>query len=390
MSVKSGADSDEAAAEAYQALFAISEAHGFSLVEVESASLDWGYSELHRGSIQGARMKASRKDDGGWTLEFKGGFFTQNWMRRFAIERLEVVLTEDSFEIAAMELAKGGGSVSLTGNVIAGGASPEFSGEGRMASIPVWAIVDAEFHEFIGGQISGDFKWGGFTNSQEGFWTEMEVELEAGDHVVLEDRFPLLRAISAVDRHRSYKKVRFGAGSLTMKTGGDRLELSDVSLRSQDIMELKGGVVVRPPTPEELQQQRARQGQAAAGGRQGEDDAVDLEQAARAAAARREEAAKREERQGRSLIVGSQLGTNEVKDLNTAARVRDKEAYYFDGAFSLGVTGDVFERSPVLDAAYPVDEESGLRWIKIEMGGGIYSIGADLAKKMVTQSRGSE
>lgn len=392
LSLKSGADSDEAAAAAYGSLFKNAENFDFEVIEVEKATITWGYSEMHRGSIQGANLKVNRRHGGGWTLVFKGGFFTQNWLRRMSIERIEVVATEESLEIVEMKLSKDGGRLDLAGKLTRGGARPEFEGTGRMTSMPIWSMVGADFREFVDGEISGDMKFGGSTNTLEGFRTVSEVSLEEGDHVILEDRFPLFRAISAVDRLRSYKKVRFSSGKFRMRTGGDRLELSNIWLRAQDLMRVEGALVVRPPTEEEVKGQLALEQRATVAATPPGGDPTDKEATQKkgdelslrdAADARK----KSKEHSMRSLIMGSQTGSREVSAISNAAEVREKEAYFLEGEVRVGVTADVFDRSPELDQRYPVDQETGMRWLALPIRGRIYSVSQDLADRFLPRSR---
>ncbi|MDA0765691.1 MAG: hypothetical protein O3A92_02540 [Verrucomicrobia bacterium] len=392
LSLKSGADSDEAAAAAYGSLFKNAENFDFEVIEVEKATITWGYSEMHRGSIQGANLKVNRRHGGGWTLVFKGGFFTQNWLRRMSIERIEVVATEESLEIVEMKLSKDGGRLDLAGKLTRGGARPEFEGTGRMTSMPIWSMVGADFREFVDGEISGDMKFGGSTNTLEGFRTVSEVSLEEGDHVILEDRFPLFRAISAVDRLRSYKKVRFSSGKFRMRTGGDRLELSNLWLRAQDLMRVEGALVVRPPTEEEVKGQLALEQRATVAATPPGGDPTDKEATQKkgdelslrdAADARK----KSKEHSMRSLIMGSQTGSREVSAISNAAEVREKEAYFLEGEVRVGVTADVFDRSPELDRRYPVDQETGMRWLALPIRGRIYSVSQDLADRFLLRSR---
>ena len=65
LSLKSGADTDEAASTAYEALFRKPEKFSFKVLEVESTTLNWGYSDMHRGAIEGSHLKATRREEGG-------------------------------------------------------------------------------------------------------------------------------------------------------------------------------------------------------------------------------------------------------------------------------------------------------------------------------------
>ena len=392
LSLKSGADTDERASAAYEALFRKPGKFSFKTIEVETATLNWGYSEMHRGGIEGARLKASRRQDGGWNLVFTGGTFSQNWLKRFSIERIEAVATEDRLEFVEMRLSKDGGTVELSGLVKKGGARPEFEGSGRLVGLPIWAVVDGDYREFIDGQISGEISFGGSTNSQDGFSTEIEVQLEGGDYIMLEDRFPLFRAISAIDRLRSYKKVRFSGGSFRMKTGGDRLELSEVALRAQELMRLEGDLVVRLPTTEEIEAQMEPAEEATVGETGEEEPDVEEEKdLTLAELARMAELLKGKEdpqSPGGGVLQRGRGGAQAVDDLKMAEAMRVKEEYYLEGLMRIGITADVFDRSPELNANYPVDSATDLRWLDLKIKGQIFTVGADLANRIYLQSRG--
>lgn len=397
ISLKGGAETDEEAQASYKSLFFKPSQFSFDVVDVEDATLSWGYSEIHRGSIQGAHLKANRREDGGWKVVIKGGLFSQNWIRRFEIERMEVIVTQDRFEIVEMKLAKDGGSLELAGTLNKGGARPEFEGSGSMRSLSIWSVVEADYREFVDGVISGTLKFSGSTNTQAGFQVEAEVDLEEGDHVVLRDRFPLFRAISAVDRFRSYKKVRFSTGGFQMKTGGDQLELSKILLQALDLMRMEGDVTVRLPTDEEVKERlkmeerptvgAAGRSSATDGGREKKDEEKEL--SLRDAGEARKKAQERKDQSIRSLILGSQTNSTEVREIVEKAAKREKEAYFLEGEVRIGITKDVFDRAPALDETYPVDDETGLRWLALPLNGSIFMVGKDLADQIYLQSRGA-
>ena len=345
ISLRGGAETDEAASAAYQSLFVKPAEFKFDVIDIEDATLKWGYSEIHRGSIQGGHLKANRRNDGGWNVVVKGGLFTQNWLRRFEIERMELILTKDRFEIVEMKLNKDGGSLELSGALLSGGARPVFEGKGSMRSLSIGAVIEADYREFVDGVISGDLKFSGSTNSQSGFEIEADVNLEEGDHVILKDRFPLFRAISAVDRLRSYKKLRFSSGKFHLKTGGDRMELSEILLQALEVMRITGEVTVRLPTDEEVKE-HLKMGELPAGPE-----------------------------------------SKEVREILEKAAKREKEVYYLEGFARIGITKDVFDHSPGLDKAYPVDEESGWRWLDLPLNESIFRVGSDLADQVYLQSR---
>lgn len=392
LSVKSGADSNEAATQAFQALFKVPENFDFQSIEVKSTTIRWGYTALHRGSIEGANLKARRRAEGGWQLIFTGGTFSQNWLRRFAIERMEVTVTEESVDFVEMRLTKEGGSVAMTGRLVSGGERPTLEGSGQIKGLPLWSVMDAEYWGFIDGNVSGDIRLSGSTNSQEGFAIEVDVELEERDHVTLYRRFLPLQAVSALDRQRSYKKVRFASGKFGMKTGVDRMELSDVKLASPGMMSLEGELLVRRPTEDEVDEKlnREKRPTVADGeedendeeGEEGEDEDITLKEAIEA----EKVADLRSVDAVLNRLIRDERGGLSVK-MASAAEDREMQSYYMIGQMKIGITADVFDRSPELNKAYPVDAESKLRWLDVPIKGRIGGIGEELAKDLYEKSK---
>ena len=387
LSLKSGAESDEEATQAFQALFKIPENFNFQSIEVKSATIRWGYTALHRGSIEGANLKVRRRSEGGWQLVFTGGTFSQNWLRRFSIERLEVIVTEESVDFVEIKLTKEGGSVAMTGRLVSGGERPVLEGSGQIKGLPLWSVMDAEYRDFIDGNVSGDIRFSGSTNSQDGFSIEVDVELQERDHVTLYSRFLPLQAVSALDRQRSYKKVRFSSGKFGIKTGGERMELSDVKLVAQGMMSLEGELLVRRPTEDEVDEKLNRKkrptvADGAEDDAEEEDEDITLKEsieAGKAADLRSVEAALNR------LIRDGSRGLN-VK-MVIAAEDREMQSYYIIGQMKIGITADVFDSSPELNRAYPVEAESGLRWLDVPIKGRIFGIGEELARDLYEKSK---
>ncbi|NNM28986.1 MAG: hypothetical protein HKO57_05655, partial [Akkermansiaceae bacterium] len=248
--VKAGADSDEAAARAFGALFFDTGQYRFARMKVESAHVDWGYSEANRGSIVDSKMVVEPDGDG-WKVVFTGGTFSQNWLQRLGIERLEVAIRREGVEITEARLTKGSGTVQFSAK-IGGGAVPAVEGAGTFASLRIEDFIDSDFRTYLGGDLSGDFKIGGSTNSQEGVALDCSIVLAEGDTIELYDRISLFRAISAVDRLRSYKKVRLTRGTFHLATAGGTMRINDIALESPSVLRLEGDLLVRPPTEEEV------------------------------------------------------------------------------------------------------------------------------------------
>ena len=300
-----------------------------------------------------------------------------------------VRLDPESFQILEARLKKEGGALEFSGGIARGGARPEVEVSGRIHAMPLYSLVGPDFRDYVEGTISGDLRISGSTNTQSGVEAAVQVELDEGDEVVLRDRFSLLRAISAIDRLRSYKKVRFTVGRFNMRTGGNQMEISDIRLDSQELMRLEGGFVVRPPSREEMKEEldiekspvisaRVEEGDEAL-----EPDEIDLRAAVEAARAAEEEEAGEQRDAVKSLILDTQMGGEQLAAVEEMAWQRERDSYILDGTVRIGLTKDVLARAEGLDQAYPVDEETGMRWLKVRLNGRIYEAGAELADSLL-------
>jgi hypothetical protein len=385
--VKSGADTDEAAAKAFQSIFRGSDRFQFRVVDVEDATVTWGYSAMHRGSIRDSHLVATKTDDGGWNMVFTGGRLSQNWLRRLEIERIEVLVTPDGVVFEDVRLKQESGTVQMRVEFMTGGSRPTMKGAGSFNGVPIGNLIAPEYREFIGGEFSGSFTLDGSTNSQEGFGMTVKVKLEEGDRIELRDRFSMFRAISAADRFRSYKKVRFDTGQFDFQTGGGLMKVSDIWLSAQDLMRLEGGFLVRPPTNEEVAAllkvgARATVGGLPLGRRPGDEDAGDELSLKRAGAAK-----KKDDKNGirPSIILGKEFGGGETRLLEEDALQREQSAPILEGRVRLGLIREVFDRSPALERLYPVDPDEGVRWLELPLNGNIYSVGVKQAKDLLLQ-----
>ncbi len=108
LGLRAGADSSKAAESMADVLFQKSGKMKLSTIVVNDTSLRWGYSERTRGSILGSKMRARRIPDG-WRLRFRGGTFTQNWLKRLEIVELDVVFGREGivFEKAVFKKDQG-------------------------------------------------------------------------------------------------------------------------------------------------------------------------------------------------------------------------------------------------------------------------------------------
>jgi len=197
---KAGAADEAEGAAVSEGLFGGHDWFEFPLVEVLDATVLWGYSERTRGMIQGSHLVIQKVDDG-WHLRFRGGRFTQNWLRRLEIDELVAHLSPGVLEIESSRMRSEKGTLLLSGKVV-GGVRPELALDATFENLPLRPVLPSEARGFVEGTISGTAKIGGSTNSQDGVTFDCRVVLGASDEVVLRDRLPLLQALTVVDLFR--------------------------------------------------------------------------------------------------------------------------------------------------------------------------------------------
>ena len=385
--VKSGAESDEAAATAFASVFNSAKGFQFSSLKVEKATVFWGYSKMHRGGIRDARMVAEREGDG-WKVVFTGGQFSQNWLKNLDIERLVVNVTKEGVTIPEMKLSLEEGTVHCNLEFVAGGARPEIKGAGSMSGVPIWGLLKPEFRDFIAGQFSGTFEIGGSMNSQDGIELAVDVKLEEGDKIELRDRFPLFVAVSAADRFRSYKRVRFTSGQFQIRSGGGEMEVDDIWLSAPELMRLEGAFHARPPTKDEVKallnfEEGATVGGLPLSGGDAGDDEGDEFSLGRAGKLSKDTD---EPNETRSIILSREFGIRSTQELENDAMLRQQQSHQLIGELRVGLTKDTFARSPSLESRYAVGED-GMRWITVPMKGNIFTVGVKEADILYQRRR---
>ncbi|MDB6077536.1 MAG: hypothetical protein JWO82_1283, partial [Akkermansiaceae bacterium] len=259
MNLKAGADS-AAEAEAIGKSFVKSYPDfTFSSLDVKDASLVWGFTAAERqnrgfstqGRIDNSHLKAVRGNNG-WHLEFEGGTFTQNWLEKADIQTLVMDCNADGIRVteASLKLDQTA-TITISDLEITAGEKPQVSGRLKISHLDVRHIIPDAVREYMEGSISGEFKVSGSTNTAEGIVMEGEVKLDR-DVICMRERLPLLKAMSVLDNYHTYRKVEFNDGGFRLKTSAQKINISAVDLKAGDLMMLKGGVVVRQPTPKEL------------------------------------------------------------------------------------------------------------------------------------------
>ena len=395
LSVKSGSEDADGAA-IYQTLFNKGEKFIFDRVEVQDASLSWGYSEVTAGKIENSRLSAQRKGEG-WSVIFKGGTFSQNWLKDLEIEKLECELTREGFEITDGRLRgrEGVGVLTLNAKVTGPVTGPQVSGSGTMQGIPFDSYLDDEVRPFVGGRLSGNFNLGGSPYISSGVTMAAQIVLGADDEIVIRDKIKLLDAISLVDRYRSYKKVRFRAGRFNFETGKKVAAFTEISLEATDHMKLEGEFISRPPATQEVTDaiyfdEHGTARPPSADNKEADElleevDAADfnLKDAAKAA---REES---DSDQKIKTIFQSEVFGLEVMRREEEARARYRRIPFLQGVLRMGLHAKAFEpsRSRELAEIYPIDDKSGFRWLEIDLDQGLPSAGIEAAEKILLHAK---
>jgi hypothetical protein len=272
-----GTDDEKSSKLIGDVLFNSPEKVTMSSLEIQDASLFWGYSAKTRGAIQNSHVVARRLGDT-WKLDFKGGVFTQNWLQQLDIEHLSVTCNREGMVFEKAQLRKGGGTVDFSGLKLIGGALPAADGIVKVRLLDLEQILATAQNGVVEGKISGDFKVTGSTNSSEGIGFSGKVMLNSGEEsltsnkdllgadasiILSDDDVPVLKALSVVDSVRDYRRTNFLEGSFNVKTSNSVLQLSEIQLESDyemtndkvkvgHVMKMKGSLNVRPASKEEI------------------------------------------------------------------------------------------------------------------------------------------
>ncbi len=395
MELRAGADDPESAQSFSKALFEKSPKVRINTLEVADATLRWGYSDRTRGAIENSVLKVQRSDNG-MKLVFKGGTFSQNWLRKLEIVSLVIACDPDGATFEKAEFHQGLGTVDLAGMKILGGERPVIEGTAKIRKLSLEDIVPMAMRSFIEGSISGDFRVSGSTNSTDGIGFEGQVTLDGEDSISVRERIHLLKALSTVDFVRGYHRVDFREGSLHLKTSGGGMEVSKVNLKASDLFTLEGKMQVRLPTPEETK--AAANKSSLAGGSplfNGEDEEPDelaaktdetdftLSKAAKAAK-RTKEGFQTEA----TPSLSSRLAMNvETRHLEAQASERASRTLRYSGEFKITIPADAFERAPRLKLQLPVDPKLNRIPMMVPLEGTLYELTLKQAEDLYQQGR---
>ena len=391
--VKSGSERLDSE-KVYGAIFHAGEGFTFDRVEVEDATILWGYSASTAGEIRNTKLSGKRNETG-WRLKMKGGTFSQNWLKDLTIDSLECQISSEGLQIVDAQFSKGEGKMVLAGRVRGPVVDPQVELSGNMKGFPLAGCLQSEVAAVLNGRVSGEVQLGGSPYGASGITVSAQIVMAPGDEIIVTDEIELLDVISLVDRYRSYKKIRFRSGGFDLETGKNVAVISDIRLEAKDHARLEGGFLSRRPSDKEISKAIFETEIERDGGSSG-DTTVDgnLEEGASAPEFNLADAA----RAARSVsdsgetirtIFQSEVFGEEVQQREEAARANYRRIPYLEGEVRMGLNARAFEekRSPALAQMFPVEEGSGLRWLRIRLDQSLPFAGADLAEKILSHGK---
>lgn len=395
MELRAGTDDAESARKLSEAVFRRSAKVDVNSFEVADATFRWGFSERTQGAIDSSDLKAQRNDNG-WRLSFKGGTFSQNWLKGLKIINLVVVCEPDGLYFEKAELQEGAGTVDFSGLRLKAGERPELNGVVRIRNLDIEGILPPALRTFVEGSFSGDFKVFGSTNTSDGVGFEGQVLMDGKDVISLRERIHILKALSVVDFSRNYHRVDFREGSFMLKTHRGGLQVSEIKLKAEDLFTMEGAIGVRLPTDKEVQD-------AVAQGTAYDNSpifAAEDEEAERATARKTEsdfslkraalEAKRVQEGQQSmdSMTLFDRLGlTLEMRRLQTQASERISRMLRYEGGVVITIPGDAFERATRLQALYPADRSTGRVPMRVPIEGNLYDLTLKQAEDIYQQGQ---
>jgi hypothetical protein len=384
--LKSGADSPELAKAIGDSFFREWEGFRFSSVDVDEATLRWGFSQRTQGRIEQSHLVAIRGSEG-WKLLFKGGRFSQNWLKKLEIVELAVECGPGGLKVTKGEFKVGGGEIKFRDVAVAGGEKPVVSGVVEISKVDLASFLPDAAKPFVEGVLSGNFTLSGSTNSVDGIQLEGDVTLGGGNVITLREKLHLFNALSVVDVYNSYFKVPFDRGSFHLKTGGGAMELSRVDLKAGELMTAQGKLLMRLPRDNEMVGPDGTNPFAPifdpnlnpAQGDQEKD--LTLENAAKAG-----EEAKAAGSESKEMAIFERGAQRRINDLLLQQEMsRRAQALRCEPGSGLRITipGDAFDRSEVLRETFPVDPGNGRIAMDVPLQGTLYELTRRQAEELL-------
>lgn len=376
LGLRAGSDSPEAAEAMAKIYFQKIEGLNLRTIVVNDMSIRWGYSERTRGSIIGSNMRAERIPDG-WKLKFKGGTFTQNWLKRLEIEELDVAFDRKGIVIEKALFRKKEGYISLLDVKVTAGERPEVNGMIRLRKMDISSLLPIAVRNFVEGTLSAELKVFGSTNSIEGVGFEGNVALEGEDVVTIRDRIHILRAISVVDAFNNYRRIDFREGSFHMKTHGGKLEITAAQLGAGDLFGMKGSITVRLPTQEETAAFSANvvSGDADTAILNDDEFESELDITLERAAGQAEEAKRQGFGKEGDESLFDKLGLSiENRRLEERGAERLSRSLRYEGEVEISLPKEAFDKAPKLADMYSLRDGSGRILMRVPLEGVLYDL----------------
>jgi hypothetical protein len=390
--LRAGVDDEDSARKLSEALFRKPEKIEISALEVGDATFRWGYSERTQGSIESSALKMQRTETG-WRLAFKGGTFSQNWLRKLEIINLVAVCEPAGLLFEKAEFKLGDGTVNMSGLRLEGGERPEVKGVAKIRNLNLEDVLPPALRSFVEGTFSGDFDVFGSTNTSDGIGFDGQVVLDGKDTISLRERFHILKALSVVDYSRNYHRIDFREGSFQMKSikGGLEItalklkadELSTNKVKTDELFTMEGAMKVRLPTDQEVQEAISRgSGLNSSPIFAAEDEAAEMKNLPKTES---EWTLKRVAQEARrikdgvqspdSLTLFDRLGLGiEMRRMQSQASERMSRMLRYEGMFRISIPRDAFERAPRLQTMYPVDPNNGRISLNVPIEGHLYEL----------------
>jgi hypothetical protein len=383
--LRAGADSEESAHKISNVLFQEMGNLKPDAIHVANMSMRWGFTERSRGAITASKMKAIPHGDG-WKLSFRGGTFSQNWLRELQIEKLDVVISKQGIEFEEAVFSKDGGSLVMEEFDIVAGHAPVVSGKMKIKWMPISSMLPAVARAYADGRISGEFDVVGSTNTTEGITFNGEVVLEKGDVITLHDRVPLLKALTVVDGSNNYRRVDFKSGSFNLKFQEQGLMLSDVKLFADDKMSLIGEMFVRKPKADE--ELVLDDGSDFFSGIVKEEDLVKkLNFSLREAGSASNDRESGFDTDDDKSLFGKLDGLGNNRRILEYHAEKLSQSFRYEGEFKITLMQTAFDRAPELKAAFPATADGGRIPISVPIQGVLYELTEDVAKELYEKGR---
>ncbi len=396
LGIKAGGDA-ETMDQAFTSLIRTMDGSSINSIEVAEANFDWGYSKITYGRIQETKLKA-QVVGGKWNLNILGGTFQQNWLKDFTIDKSELSISPRGIQVENLELRLGEGVLSLSGEISGTPQVPEFNLFGEFQSLPVeflMRIPGIKIRDYISGKVSGNISISGSTNRV--IVTKGSIQLNEGDQITLREKWHILKALSLLDKFRTYRKVVFNKGSFDFETSNGGLKFENVDLVAMEggeqLISLKGSMNASLPSQAVAAEAVGviLTDEAGSGFENNFTDAS----ASKILENERMSLKTLDGDQGQGGVLGSlNLNADARLDPSTlsqfdfdADRLKaEMNIHRVEGEMSLTIPGDSFTIYPTLEKIYPLDED-GLRELPLFLRGTFLTATEKHSNDLLLESR---